>query len=547
MTKIQRTIPFKSVHWPQDLLRTLLLAVIFLILFSFSETIILLKDHVYRPEAGDIALYLIISLLAAVSSCFLLTRLLLAITFIIQISEAVYYQFYGQFYGPSEVWLAFVETKDIASGITDSIGTLGVYFAVMLIAVIFVLFFSRRLAPQWNKWISLPCLIVIFIMFAGQFYKAVDGQMYKFNPDLRHSLLRNGLSATSFSAMRLIPEAISGENQNVTHYEPYQVKTIEGTQAGKYSIILAIGESLNPHHVSALGYERDTTPELKALLQQYQGTGRLIVSNAVSTRVAIPMLVNNLREPDNYGAYKSKSTNIFANAKKQGYQTAFISAQGLEGLSNWIGIHDIDLWEDTQIRPAPDVGADVVLTPSVEKATLDWNKPFLMVLNSRAPHIPYDRNLPQGFAKFSTPRQNNDVAQKKNEYDDAVRLYDKELASAIRTAMAKSKLPLLVFITSDHGERVGDNGLFGHSVVEMPIAQVPFLYFSNDPAYTMEKIGPQVPLNHYQLATLINKMLGYDVSNPNQKDDSFFITGGDIRGLSERVTYHLNALPAAER
>ena len=89
----------------------------------------------------------------------------------------------------------------------------------------------------------------------------------------------------------------------------------------------------------------------------------------MSTRVAIPMLVNNLREPDNYGAYKSKSTNIFANAKKQGYQTAFISAQGLEGLSNWIGIHDIDLWEDTQIRPAPDVGADVVLTPSVEKAT----------------------------------------------------------------------------------------------------------------------------------------------------------------------------------
>jgi len=42
-------------------------------------------------------------------------------------------------------------------------------------------------------------------------------------------------------------------------------------------------------------------------------------------------------------------------------------------------------------------------------------------------------------------------------------------------------------------------------------------------------------------------MLGYAVSNPNQKDDSFYITGGDIRGLSERVTYHLNELPEAER
>lgn len=531
----------------RNLLRTVGLTLVFLVLFSLSEIILLLKDHVYQPKAGDISLYLIISLLAAASARFFLTRLLLAVTFIVQISEAVYYQFYGQFYGPSEVWLAFVETKDIASGITDSLGSLGIYFAIMIVAVVFALFFTKRLAPQWQKWLATPCLLAIVVMFAGQFYKAIDGQMYKFNPDLRHSLLRNGLSAMSFSAMRLIPEAISGENQNLTHYAPYQVKPIEGTHAGNYSIILAIGESLNPHHVSALGYGRDTTPELNALLHQYKGTGRLIVSNAVSTRVAIPMLVNNLREPDNYGAYKTKAANIFANAKKQGYQTAFISAQGLEGLSNWIGIHDIDLWEDTQIRQAPDVGADVVLTPSVEQAALDWNKPFLMVLNSRAPHIPYERNIPMGFAKFSTPRVSDDVAQKKNEYDDAIRLYDRELASAIRTALAKSRLPVLVFITSDHGERVGDNGLFGHSVVEMPIAQVPLLYFSNDPAYSMNAISPHMPLNHYQLATLINKMLGYDISNPNQKDDSFFITGGDIRGLSERVTYHLNALPEAER
>lgn len=532
------------VSFGRNLARTLVLALIFMVLFSFSEISILLKDKVYSPKADDMALYAIIALLAAISSRYFLTRLLLAITFFIQVSEAAYYTFYGQFYGPSEVWLALVETRDIASGIGDSLGVLGIYIAIVIVAIIFSLAFARRLAPQWKKWLAVPSLLIIVVMFAGQFYKAIDGQMYKFNPDLRHSLLRNGLSAVSFSAIRLIPEAISGENQTLAHYEPYKVTPIPGNQAGKYSIILAIGESLNPHHVSALGYQRDTTPALNALMKQYQGSANLIISNAVSTRVAIPMLVNNLREPDNYYAYKSKATNLFANAKKQGYQTAFISAQGLEGLSNWIGIHNIDLWEDTQIRPAPEVGADRVLTPSVNKAKLDWNQPFLMVLNSRAPHIPYERNLPPGFAKFSTPQAANDVEQKKNEYDDAVRYYDQELASAIRTAMAKSKLPVLVFITSDHGERVGDGGLFGHSIVEMPIAQVPFIYFSNDANYRLGDISPNLPRNHYQLATLINKMLGFSVENPNQKDDSYFITGGDIRGLSGRVTYHLNTLPA---
>lgn len=69
-----------------------------MLLFSLSEIIILLKDHVYQPKSSDLSLYLIISLLAAASARFFLTRLLLAVTFIVQISEAVYYQFYGQFY-----------------------------------------------------------------------------------------------------------------------------------------------------------------------------------------------------------------------------------------------------------------------------------------------------------------------------------------------------------------------------------------------------------------------------------------------------------------
>ncbi|PQV75086.1 hypothetical protein CDT87_21280, partial [Cronobacter sakazakii] len=82
----------------------------------------------------------------------------------------------------------------------------------------------------------------------------------------------------------------------------------------------------------------------------------------------------------------------------------------------------------------------------VEASPVVYTQPFLMVLNSRAPHIPYDRNIPQGFAKFSTPKLSDDLAQKKNEYDDPVRYYDNELPSAIRTVLAQSKLPVLVFI-----------------------------------------------------------------------------------------------------
>ncbi len=537
----------KNSQHMDSLKRTVCLTLAILVLFSLSEIATLLKDHVYQPriDAGDMLLYPIIALLAAVSARHLLTRLLLCIVFLVQITEAAYFAFYGQFYGPSDIWLIFVETRDILSGISDSLGTLGGYFILVALALSFSLVVARRFAPAWKTFVSLPCLLAIVIMFSGQFFKASDGQMYKFNPDLHHSLLRNGLSALSFSSVRLIPDAIAGDtpSSTATHYQPYQVTPVPEFHKGQYSIILAIGESLNPHHVSALGYNRETTPELTKLLTQYQGTSRIIMTNAVSTRVAIPMLVNNLREPDNTAAYKSLATNIFTNARKQGFQTAFISAQGLEGLSNYIGIHDIDFWEDTQVRPGPQVAADQVLTPSVETAPINWTKPFLLVLNSRAPHIPYDKDFPEDQATFSVPRVSDDIRQKQNEYDDAVRYYDKELASAIRTVLKKSSLPVLVFITSDHGERVGKDGHFGHSIVEIPTAQIPFLYFSTDPAYRFDRITSQPPRNHFQLSTLINKYLGFSVTNPNQTDDSYFITAGDIGALAPPMTYHLSEQP----
>ena len=74
------------------------------------------------------------------------------------------------------------KTKDIASGITDSLGTLGIYFVIMFIAVVFALFFTRRFAPQWPKLLAVPCLVAILVMFVGQFYKAINGQMYKVQP-----------------------------------------------------------------------------------------------------------------------------------------------------------------------------------------------------------------------------------------------------------------------------------------------------------------------------------------------------------------------------
>src|SRR5690606_23205223 len=108
------------------------------------------------------------------------------------------------------------------------------------------------------------------------------------------------------------------------------------------SIVLVIGESLNPDHMGVLGYARDTTPVLSERVKRFDGGATRIMASGVSTRVSVPMLVNVVREPGHVKAMGQTGNNLFVAAKRHGYQTAFVSVQKLDGLSSLMGGRMLD-------------------------------------------------------------------------------------------------------------------------------------------------------------------------------------------------------------
>jgi hypothetical protein len=102
--------------------------------------------------------------------------------------------------------------------------------------------------------------------------------------------------------------------------------------------------------------------------------------------------------------------------------------------------------------------------------------------------------------------------------------------------------PTYIFFTADHGELTGQNGRFGHNQVDLDIANVPFLFYG---ANVSEKritaladdLG-NLP-NHYVISKKIAALLGYKITNPNEKDGKFYLNGTSVFGEAGFIEYDI--------
>jgi membrane-anchored protein YejM (alkaline phosphatase superfamily) len=147
-------------------------------------------------------------------------------------------------------------------------------------------------------------------------------------------------------------------------------------------------------------------------------------------------------------------------------------------------------------------------------------------------------------ARFSKNRSSDYVLQTANEYDDALSFYDSKITDLLKSVIWASELPVLCIVTSDHGERVGEGGLFGHSVVDHHTAKVPLMVFATSPSLLRRFThGEPLPINHYLLSSAINHLLGFEVRNRNSDGDLFFISSGDVQFPSAPLQYRASTAP----
>jgi lipid A ethanolaminephosphotransferase len=253
-------------------------------------------------------------------------------------------------------------------------------------------------------------------------------------------------------------------------------------------IVLVVGETVRAANFGLGGYARDTTPQLR----QLQGTGELAYFSNVSscgtnTQVSVPCMFSHLGR-EAYAKNDTPYENLLDVLQRAGMQVLWLDNQsGCKGVcdrvpnSNTVA-STLDL-KDPALCPGGECFDEVMLRALPERlaqlekagAAGPASAGTVVVLHQMGNHGPaYYKRAPSGMKVFQ-PECRSNVLQDcpaqdiVNTYDNAVRYTDHLLSQTVRWLKSQPR-PTAMMYVSDHGESLGEKGLYLHG---MPYVMAP--------------------------------------------------------------------------
>ena len=235
--------------------------------------------------------------------------------------------------------------------------------------------------------------------------------------------------------------------------------------------ILVIGESETRDHMSAYGYERQTTPWLESVKNSQDVA---FFSNAYSNHThTVPVLSFALSTMDQYHDVDfSNAYSIIEVARAAGFETYWISNQPKESVltnpvSIMAGAADKQIWLNNSVGDKLSTAYyDEKLADTLQNLELP-NKAFV-VLHLMGCHGAYRDRYPKAFERFA-----NGPSKRVDTYDNSVLYTDYVLQKIDEVAVKNPHFMALVYL-SDHGE--DQDKSLGHesSRFTYKMARIPF-------------------------------------------------------------------------
>jgi glucan phosphoethanolaminetransferase (alkaline phosphatase superfamily) len=448
--------------------------------------------------------------------------LFIGFLFFLQFAQVGSIVYFGYCISPENIYKIFSETSDIASVAFAEAGSL--LLVPLAVCAPFLILLSVFWVTRKNTRKIPFIFLLVLLMFVPKIERATRRDIQFFFPSPVRYSFHNTLNAFSFYAGR---EMWLNEHFQLPQdfYAPYatrkQIPLVD-------NLVFVIGESVNPHHLSLFGYERKTTPFLDSLVSDASFNASVAIAGGVATHSSLAFLLNGVREPGNIPEMKAKTFNIFRLAKEQGFTTVFISAQDAK-VAYEIGNQYIDTIITREEHPALfKIKRDMALLDILRGIKLGERN--LVVVNLRAPHAPYAENYDESseFDIFGGSDKRVDT------YDNAILYFDKVMENLFFhfKSIGKPGHKNAFLFTSDHGQAFGEKGFFGHNKLDISVAEVPFIQYGVN-----ARAESPPPFSHYEITRWIGELLGYEMMNPNQKDDSFFIHGNNFLSDYEFIPY----------
>lgn len=471
----------------------------------------------------------------------------LGILGVLEISQFASLAYFGDYINPFWIQQMFVEARDVAQESLASAGRF--WFVPLIVSVPYMLAFLVFYISRFTR-IRIPfmtVIVVLVLVFPGIRMKlhSDSKDIFSFFPILSDPSLVNSLN-TYYAWMNFVlitpAEASKGAD-----FPQYKIEK-KGPPAEKVNIVVVMGESATPNHMSLYGYERKTTPCLDELAADDSNlVYRTGISAANATRSSLPLFYNVQYHPLDINMVKNQPANLFKLAKSQGFKTFYISGQYINCL-NGVNASYIDYVaafdHKEELFKAKKDDAIIDLMKDLELSDRNF-----IILHQRNSHAPYASNYAHRpeFNVFPTDNQPRDVYQI-NSYDNSMLYSDWLYSEIIRHFKGMSdKWKSYIFITSDHGEMFGENGLWGHNHLDMENFKVPFIYYGigSEPEFN-EMMKKTDIVTHYDLGGLIAGLFGLEIVNPGLKKGLYYANGVAAYGRSGYISFVLNGSGSIE-
>ena len=262
------------------------------------------------------------------------------------------------------------------------------------------------------------------------------------------------------------------------------------------TILFIMGESINPVRLSLLGPRRTLLPTCAhgaRTRQRYALFSRIGFASGVATLASVPSLIRMAFIPIEG---ERRGLNLFELARRTGFGTWYFSSQGHHFLATAGGAPGAVRVETESLNETLiEQKRDDFLVDLVRSVSADHSPRQFIFVHQRGNHVPYERkcsHISEAVHIFETDGLPKDEARRAA-YDNGLRCWDRNIARLVEPLLNR-RGAVHVFITADHNELMGEDGLWGHLHPTVRTAAVPVLLLTNrpssDPARQFTSMGP---------------------------------------------------------
>ncbi|TNH02736.1 phosphoethanolamine--lipid A transferase [Testudinibacter sp. TR-2022] len=324
----------------------------------------------------------------------------------------------------------------------------------------------------WYKEIAMRLLLialsVVVVGSIAKFYYQDYASFFRNNKQVVNLIVPSNFIGAGINEVKRIQQANRPFEQ--IGLDAQQVKQ-DGQK--RRVLVLVVGETTRAQNWGLNGYQvngqlRQTTPKLAALGSELINYPQ-VTSCGTATAVSVPCMFSVMDRSNFNSSVAQKQDNLLDIAQRSGINILWLDNDtGCKGVCERVPTENLTGTNSAEFCHNGECLDDILLQNFEQRLQADPNKDLIVVLHTMGSHGPtYFERYTSEYRHFTPTCDMQDIAkcskeQLVNTYDNTILYIDQFLDRVINTLKKQPNLNSALLYVSDHGESLGENGIYLH-------------------------------------------------------------------------------------